>query len=210
MITTIIDFLAKIVIATINFTGYSGVFLLMTLESCGIPMPSEVIMPFSGFLVASGSMNIWLVSLIGALGNLAGSLLAYWIGYKGGRPLIEKYGRYILISKHDLDLADKWFNKYGNLTVFFGRLLPVVRTYISFPAGIAKMDLKKFSFYTFTGALPWCFLFTWLGVKMGNNWELIRQKLHNFDLSILLILIIGISWYIYRHIKNVRKTKSSI
>jgi len=204
MITNLIDFLAKTVVMVINFTGYSGVFLLMTLESCGIPAPSEVIMPFSGFLVANGSLNFWIVVLMGTFGNLFGSLLAYWIGFRGGRPLIEKYGKYILISHHDLDLADKWFKNYGNLTVFFGRLLPVIRTYISFPAGIAKMDLKKFSFYTFIGAFPWCVLFTWLGVKMGNNWELIKAKLHNFDLSMALLVVIAVVWYIWRHLKNRR------
>lgn len=202
MITNLIDLLAKIVVAIIGFTGYFGVFFLMFMESCGIPVPSEVIMPFSGFLVAAGKMNLVWVSLIGALGNLVGSLLAYWIGAKGGRPLIEKYGKYILISHHDLDTADNWFKKYGNLTIFFGRLLPVIRTYISFPAGIAKMNLKKFSLYTFLGALPWSMLFAWLGVKMGNNWELIKIKLHNFDLTIVILLIIAIGWYIWRHLKN--------
>ncbi|MFA6254947.1 MAG: DedA family protein [Patescibacteria group bacterium] len=205
MVTTIIDILASIVTATINLIGYPGIFFLMLVESCGIPMPSEVIMPFSGFLVAAGKLNFWAVVLVGTIGNLVGSLLAYLIGFKGGRPLIEKYGKYLLISKHDLDLADYWFSHYGQLTVFFGRLLPVVRTYISFPAGIAKMDLKKFSFYTFIGAFPWCVLFAWLGVKMGDNWELIRQKLHNFDLAILILVILAIALYIWRHIRLSRK-----
>jgi len=204
MITDIINFLANIIIKTIGFSGYSGVFLLMLLESCGIPIPSEIIMPFSGFLVAMGKMNFLLVAIIGAFGNLIGSLLAYWIGFKGGRPLIEKYGKYILISKHDLDLADRWFAKFGDLTVFFGRLLPIVRTYISFPAGVSKMNIKKFSFYTFVGALPWCVLFTWLGIKMGNNWDLIREKLHNFELLIAVLIILAVGLYIYRHIKNHR------
>ena len=209
MINTIIDFLVNFIIQTIDFLGYSGIFLLMLLESCGLPIPSEVIMPFSGFLVALGKMNFWLVTFLGALGNLAGSLLAYWIGSKGGRPLIEKYGKYILISKHDLDLADRWFTKYGNLTVFFGRLLPVVRTYISFPAGIAKMNLKKFSLYTFIGALPWSALFAWLGVKMGNNWEIIRQKLHDFDLAIGIIILLAVALFIYRHFKHQQKDNGS-
>lgn len=201
MITAIIDFLANIVIRTIDFTGYVGVFFLMLLESCGIPMPSEVIMPFSGFLVADGKMLFWLIVFAGTFGNLVGSWLAYWIGLKGGRPLIEKYGKYILISKHDLDLADRWFTKYGDWTVFFGRLLPVVRTYISFPAGISKMNFKKFSLYTFFGALPWTALFAWLGIKMGNNWELIRTKLHNFDLAIGLVVLALIALYVIRHIR---------
>ena len=202
MFTIIIDILANFVIRTIDVLGYPGIFFLMLIESCGIPMPSEIIMPFSGFLVAEGKMNFWAVSFIGALANLAGSLIAYWIGLKGGRALIEKYGKYVLISKHDLDLADRWFVKFGNLAVFFGRLLPVIRTYISFPAGVAKMEIKRFSLYTFAGALPWSILFTWLGVKMGSNWEQIREKLHNFDLAILILVIIGISWYVWRHIKH--------
>ena len=202
MFTLIIDILADVVIRTIDFMGYLGVFFLMLIESCGIPMPSEIIMPFSGFLVAEGKMNFWAVSFVGAFANLAGSLIAYWIGLKGGRALIEKWGKYILISKRDLDLADRWFMRFGNLTVFFGRLLPVVRTYISFPAGVAKMEIKRFSLYTFAGALPWSILFTWLGVKMGDNWEQIREKLHNFDLAIVVLIVIGITWYVWRHIKH--------
>jgi len=202
MFTLIIDILADVVVGTIDVLGYPGVFFLMLVESCGIPMPSEIIMPFSGFLVAVGKMNFWAVSFVGAFANLAGSLIAYWIGLKGGRALIEKWGKYILISKCDLDLADRWFMRFGNWTVFFGRLLPVVRTYISFPAGIAKMEMKRFSLYTFAGALPWSILFTWLGVKMGDNWEQIREKLHNFDLAIVVLIIIGIAWYIWRHIKH--------
>ena len=202
MFTLIIDILADVVVRTIDFMGYPGVFFLMLAESCGIPMPSEIIMPFSGFLVAEGKMNFWAVSFVGAFANLAGSLIAYWIGLKGGRALIEKWGKYILISKRDLDLADRWFMRFGNLTVFFGRLLPVVRTYISFPAGVAKMEIKRFSLYTFAGALPWSILFTWLGVKMGDNWEQIREKLHNFDLAIVALIIIGIAWYVWRHIKH--------
>ncbi len=204
MVTNIIDFLANLVILIIDKIGILGIFLLMLVESCGILMPSEVIMPFSGFLVYDGKLNFWLVSFIGAFGNLIGSLLAYWVGYKGGRPLIEKYGKYILISKYDLDLADKWFTKYGEITVFVGRILPVVRTFISFPAGIAKMNLKTFSIYSFVGAFIWSALLTYAGVKMGANWEMIREKLHNFDLAIVIFLAVFIFWYIYRHIKHSR------
>ena len=202
MISAIIDILAGWVVAIIGYLGYAGVFVLMLVESCGIPMPSEVIMPFSGFLVARGELNFWWVVILGAVGNLVGSWLAYFIGYKGGRPLIEKYGKYFLISHHDLDLADRWFAKFGDWMVFIGRLLPVVRTYISFPAGIAKMNFKKFSIYTFAGALPWSLLFAWLGVKMGDNWELIRAKLHDFDMAMLVLVIVGIAWYVGRHLKR--------
>lgn len=202
MVTSIIDILANFVIAVIDKIGYFGLFILMFVESCGVLMPSEVIMPFSGFLVANGRLNFWLVAIIGALGNLSGSLLAYWIGYRGGRPLIEKYGKYLLISKHDLDLADRWFSKYGEFTVFISRILPVVRTFISFPAGIAEMNIKTFSIYSFLGALPWTIALTYAGVKMGENWELIRQKLHSFDLAIVIVLVILIVLYIWRHIKH--------
>jgi membrane protein DedA with SNARE-associated domain len=202
MITELINLLIKGIVSVIEFFGYSGIFWLMFWESSGLPIPSEIIMPFAGFLVAMGKLNFWLVVLLGALGNLGGSLLAYLIGLKGGRPVIERWGKYFLISRNDLDLADQWFKRYGNLTVFFSRLLPVVRTYISFPAGIAKMDLKKFSFYTLAGALPWSALFTWLGLKMGDNWQLIQKKLHDFDLLILILIIIGAGWYIWRHLKK--------
>lgn len=202
MFTTIIDLIAGFIIKTIDILGYPGIFFLMLVESCGIPMPSEIIMPFSGFLVVAGKMNFWLVSFVGALANLVGSLIAYWIGLKGGRGLIEKYGKYILISKNDLDLADRWFVKFGNLTTFFGRFLPVIRTYISFPAGIAKMEIKRFSIYTFAGALPWSMLFTWLGVKMGSNWNQIREKLHNFDLLIFIFIAVGVILYVWRHFKR--------
>jgi len=207
MISSLIEILANFTIRTIDLVGYSGVFLLMAIESCGIPMPSEVIMPFSGFLVYEGRMDFWAITILGTLGNVAGSWLAYWIGYKGGRPLIEKYGKYILISKHDLDLADQWFKKFGEWTVFAGRLLPVIRTYISFPAGIAKMNFRNFTIYTFLGALPWTALFAWLGIKMGANWEQIREKLHNFDMAILVIVILAIGLYIFRHINNTKKSK---
>lgn len=199
MITGIINFTVGIIIKIIGATGYAGICFLMLLESCGVPVPSEVIMPFSGFLVALGQLNFLLVAAMGTLGNLAGSCLAYYIGLKGGRPLIEKYGKYIFISKHDLDRADFWFNKYGEPAVLAGRLLPVVRTYISFPAGIAKMNIKKFCFYTALGALPWTLLFTWLGIKLQNHWTLIRDRLHNFDLAIVIVLVFAIAAFLWKH-----------
>lgn len=202
MISDLIDWLSQIVVGVIDYSGYSGVFFLMLVESCGIPMPSEVIMPFAGFLVLDGRLDFTAVVLMGTLGNLVGSWLAYWIGAKGGRRLIEKYGRYILISQHDLNIADRLFARYGQLVVFFGRLLPVVRTYISFPAGVARMNFKKFSLYTFLGALPWSILFVWLGTVMGSHWDLIRQKLHDFDMAILILIIIAIALYIIRHLRH--------
>lgn len=194
--------MVKFVVTAVTFAGYWSVFLLMALESAGIPIPSEAIMPFSGFLVAKGQFVFWPAVFFGAFGNLFGSWLAYWIGLKGGRPLIEKYGKYIFLSEHDLNIADRWFSRYGEWIVFFGRLLPVIRTYISFPAGISKMNFRKFSIYTFIGVFIWSFLFAWLGVKLGNNWEMIREKLHNIDVLIAVLIFLGIVGFIYKHRKH--------
>lgn len=191
----------------INSLGYTGVALLMAIESANIPLPSEIIMPFAGFLVAEGHLNLWLVGLAGGVGCVLGSVVSYWIGAWGGRPLIEKYGKYILISHHDLDLADRWFQKRGEMTVFVGRLLPVVRTFISFPAGISKMHFWRFVLYSFLGSVPWSLALAYLGQKLGENWESLRRYFHGFDWAILALIIIGIIWYVRRHIKNSQKSK---
>ncbi len=206
MIASLIEFLGHIVISMISALSYFGVFLAMAIESACIPLPSEIIMPFSGYLVYKGELNFWLVGLAGAFGNLVGSWIAYWVGLKGGRPLIEKYGKWILISHHDLNVAEKWFNKHGKSTVFFTRLMPVVRTFISFPAGMSEMKLSTFSFYTFAGSLPWSLALTWLGYKMGENWNTLGGYFHKFDIAIGIILVLGVVWYVRRHIKNLKKT----
>lgn len=202
MISYLIGILANFIINFISLTSYGGVFVLMLLESCGIPIPSEITMPFAGFLVSEGRLSFWPVVLAGTLGNVAGSLLAYWIGAKGGRPLLERYGKYFLISHHDLDLADRWFQKYGKLITFFGRLLPVVRTYISFPAGIARMNIKEFLTYTFFGTFLWSILFAWLGVKTGTHWERIREMIHGIDVLVAVIFVAAVLWYVERHLKR--------
>ncbi|MBI3626881.1 DedA family protein [Candidatus Uhrbacteria bacterium] len=197
MFTTLLDLFASIATSVIAATGHAGVFVLMLVESAGIPIPSEVIMPFAGFLTATSRLNFWLVVLTGTSGNLAGSWLAYYIGLKGGRPFIVRFGRYFFLSQHDLDRAESWFAKRGEITVLVGRLLPVIRTYISFPAGIAKMDFKKFSFYTLAGVFPWCLLFMWLGIKLQNNWVLIHTKLAALDKVILVLIIFVVGLYIW-------------
>ncbi|MCX6740823.1 MAG: DedA family protein [Candidatus Parcubacteria bacterium] len=202
MITEIIKILADVIIKIIGLLGYPGVFILMLLESCGFLIPSEIIMSFAGFLAASGRFNFLLVALIGVLGNLIGSLLAYWISARAGRRVVEKFGRYILLSKNDLDMTERWFSKRGRITVLLGRLLPVVRTYISFPAGLSKMKIGQFIFYTFIGALPWCILFAWLGQKLGNNWILIHERLHNFNLLITGLVVVLMVIYLWRHLKR--------
>jgi membrane protein DedA with SNARE-associated domain len=205
MATSILITIASWIIGIITVLNYGGVALLMAIESMNIPLPSEVIMPFAGYLVARGEMNLWLVALAGAVGCVLGSALSYWIGAAGGRPLIEKYGKYILISHHDLDTADIWFQKYGEWAVLVGRLLPVVRTFISFPAGIAKMNFRRFILFSFIGSLPWCLFLAYIGEKLGQNWGSLKTYFHGFDTAILALIILGIVWYVWRHIKNLQK-----
>jgi membrane protein DedA with SNARE-associated domain len=212
MIAKIIEFLSGIIVATISLLGYSGIVLLMAIESACIPLPSEIIMPFSGYLVSTGQLNLWLVGLAGALGCVLGSLVAYWVGSKGGRPLIEKYGRYVLVSPHDLDLADRWFANYGEAIVFVSRLLPAIRTFIAFPAGVARMDLKRFVIYTFAGSLPWCLGLAYVGQKLGEKWnqdDTLKTWFHRFDFVIGIVVVLLAAWWIWRHIKHLRKEKQA-
>lgn len=202
MVSTILSWLASLIITTIFSTGYFGVFFLMALESACIPIPSEIIMPFAGFLVWQGKFTLWQIVLWGAVGNLVGSIIAYAVGYYGGRPLIEKYGKYILISRHNLELADKWFLKYGQSAVFFSRLLPAIRTFISLPAGVARMNFKKFCFYTFLGSLIWSYFLAYAGLIMGENWAGLRIYFEKFDVIIIAAVIIGIIWWLRRHFVN--------
>jgi len=198
----IINAIANFVTNIVSHLGYPGVFLLMALESACIPIPSEIIMPFSGFLVTTGQFNFWAIVIVGSLGNLAGSFLAYWIGYTGGRSLVEKYGRYILLSQRDLESSDRFFRKYGQSTVFFSRLLPVIRTFISLPAGIAKMDSKKFLLYTLAGCIPFTALLTYAGLVLKENWDALSPYFHKFDLIIGLLIILVVIWFIFRHLKR--------
>jgi len=175
---------------------------LMALESACIPIPSEVIMPFAGFLVWEGKMVLWQVVVWGAIGNLFGSIVAYAVGYYGGRRIIEKYGKYILISGHDIAIADSWFSRYGQSAVFFSRLLPVVRTFISLPAGVTRMNFKKFCFYTLLGSLPWSFMLAYAGLIAGERWDFLKIYFHKFDLAIGIFIAAGLVWWIWRHVKN--------
>lgn len=210
MIAKIIELLSVLIVATISRLGYAGVVLLMAIESACIPLPSEIIMPFSGYLVSKGEFNLWLVGVAGAAGCVLGSLVAYWVGMYGGRPLVEKYGRYLLISHHDLDLADRWFDRFGEVIVFASRLLPVIRTFIAFPAGVARMNLKKFVIYTFAGSLPWCIGLAYVGQKLGEHWDkdpTLKTLFHRFDFIIGIILVVAVAWWVWRHIKHLREDK---
>ena len=203
----LIALLAGFVISTISTLGYSGVLVLMAIESACIPLPSEVIMPFSGYLVSQGELTLWGVAFAGALGCVLGSLAAYYVGLWGGRPLVQKYGRYVLISHHDMDLADRWFNRHGDITIFVGRLLPVVRTFIAFPAGVSRMPLVKFVTYTFVGSLIWCWGLAWVGMRLGQNWESLAGWFHRFDALVLILILLGAAWWIWRHLRHLKGGK---
>lgn len=207
MVAKIIGILSSFIIATISMLGYGGVVLLMAIESACIPLPSEIIMPFAGYLVSKGEMNLWLVGIAGAVGCVVGSWVAYYAGMYGGRPFIEKYGRYILLSRHDLDLADRWFAKYGELIVFTARLLPAIRTFIAFPAGVARMNMWRFTIYTFAGSLPWCLGLAYVGQKLGEQWDkndTLKTWFHRFDFVIGIAGLIFVAWWVWRHVKHSR------
>ncbi|MGH9566654.1 MAG: DedA family protein, partial [Candidatus Angelobacter sp.] len=187
MTEKIVTALASVIIAVISSGGYFGVVLLMAIESACIPLPSEIIMPFSGYLVYKGQLGLFLVATAGAIGCNLGSLIAYEIGHYGGRPLVERYGSYILINRRDLELADRFFLRFGSAAVFMARLLPVVRTFIALPAGVARMPRLRFHIYTFAGSWPWCFVLAWIGMKLGEHWATdprLREWLHRLDLGI--------------------------
>jgi membrane protein DedA with SNARE-associated domain len=212
LIGKIIELLSGFIIATISALGYGGVVLLMAIESACIPLPSEVIMPFSGYLVYTGRFNLWLVAVAGAVGCVVGSMVAYWVGMYGGRPFIEKYGRYVLVSRHDLDLADRWFARYGEIIIFASRLLPVVRTFIAFPAGVARMNVPRFILYTFLGSLPWCLGLAYVGQLLGAEWdknEALKAWFHRFDFVIALVILAAAAWWVWRHIKHARADETA-
>jgi len=204
VIGKLLSALAAFIIATLSSLGYGGVVLLMAIESACIPLPSELIMPFAGFLVFQGTLTLWGVALAGALGCVLGSLVAYYVGLWGGRPLVLKYGRYLLISQQDVELADRWFARHGEVTIFIGRLLPVVRTFIAFPAGVARMPLLKFVAYTFIGSLIWCWALAWIGRSLGEHWDTLGTWFHRFDAVIGLLIVLGAAWWVWRHLKNLR------
>ncbi len=196
--------------------GVFGIVLAMAIESCCIPLPSEIVMPVAGFMLADGKLlpgtntvvGLVILALAGSIGSLLGSSLAYWIGYKGGRPLMLKYGRYVLISQHDADLADRFFARWGSPTAFFSRLLPVVRTYISLPAGITKMPFGKFCLYTFLGSFPWCLLLAYIGYVLHGNIKPIEPYFNAAKYVIVLLIVVLVALYLWRHIRNDRKARA--
>jgi membrane protein DedA with SNARE-associated domain len=186
----------------ISRMGYLGIVATMGIESACIPLPSEIIMPFSGSLVSSGRFTMLGVSLAGALGCVVGSVLAYAAGYYGGRPFLERYGKYILLSKRDIDNAEKWTKKYGDIAIFVSRLLPVIRTFISLPAGIARMNFTKFILYTFLGSLPWCWALAYVGKILGDHWNTLGRYFHQADIVIIAFILIGAGIFIWHKFKK--------
>jgi len=191
---------------TYTLMQWPGVVVLMAIESACIPLPSEIIMPLAGWMLIKNQslapIYILVAGAYGALGCVIGSVIAYGVGKWGGRPLLEKYGKYLLITRHDLDLADRWFNRYGSLSIFLSRLLPVVRTFISLPAGVARMHFIKFLVYTFLGSFIWCAGLAYGGYQLGEHWEQIRVILRPFDPLVITVVAALIAFYIYRHIKR--------
>lgn len=196
---SIVDYVSQIAIHLIEILGYWGVFFGMMIESACIPLPSEVIMPFAGYVAYEGEMTLIGITIAGVLGNLLGSWIAYFVGLKGGRPFLEKYGKYFLISHRKLDLAHDWFEKYGHEAVFISRMLPIIRTFISLPAGIAKMNFKKFTVYTLLGSIPWVLLLGYIGVMLGPHWKQIRSYFHIMDIIVGIGIVAVIIYMIYHY-----------
>lgn len=190
----------------ISHYGNTAIFLLMTIESICIPIPSEVIMPFAGYLAYVHTLSFWPVVVIGTLGNVVGGLIAYAIGYYGGRPFIRKFGRYVLLNHRHLDKAEIWFRKYGEATVFFGRMVPAVRTFVSLPAGVAKMPLLRFIIFSALGSLPWNFAMTYAGFQLHAHWSTIEEKLKPFTYIGAAILVIAVLWFWFSRRQNRVKT----
>src|SRR3990172_6373887 len=205
-----LEFIDKIVIPFLTSLygafGYGGVTVAMAIESAIIPLPSELLLPFAGFLVSdltavepltSGPWNFWIVVIVATIGNTIGSVIGYYIGAWGGRPFLERWGKYLLIRPHEIELADHFFQKYGSATAFFSRLLPIVRTFISFPAGVARMHLGKFVVYSTAGAFIWSILLVQLGVVFGERWTEIRHLLQPFDLLIAVLVVAAVVLFIW-------------
>ncbi len=235
MLQNITTTITTVILHLYATTGLAGIVLAMSFESCLIPLPSEIVMPLAGVIIGSyytntslkslgvagslqmfgtsASLPLWvnlvLVALAGAVGCLIGSMVSYWIGHAGGRPLVLRYGRFILVSQHDMDVSDHFFERWGSPTAFFSRLLPVVRTYISLPAGITRMPFGKFCLYSFLGSLPWSLLLAFLGTLIGVNLDKISPYFHDFDIIILVLLVILLALYIWRHVRNDRKAREA-
>ncbi len=186
----------------ISSWGYLGVAIMMAISSAAIPLPSELFLPFSGFLIHAGRFSLFGVAFASSIGAVGGSLILYCAGYYGGRPFIEKHAKYFLMSKDDIAKADRFFEKYGDFSNFIGRLLPIVRSFISLPAGIYRSEIKRFIFYTFLGSFIWSFFLAWIGMELGDNWVVIQSYFHQINIVLAALIALGICYFIYRHVRR--------
>jgi membrane protein DedA with SNARE-associated domain len=199
-----------ILVGAIASGGYFSVILLMAIQSACIPIPSEVIMPLAGYALAHTQLQLIILATVASLASNLGSIPAYWVGARGGRPMVEQYGRYLLLSRHDLDRVDSFFEHFGSIAVLIGRMLPIVRTFIAFPAGIAKMNQFRFHLYTFIGSWPWCYVLAYIGMKLGAQFTTnprFKEVFHRFHLGVELVLIAGFVWFVVSHWKNRIRTE---
>jgi len=210
MVEKILAPVAAFIIAVISAGGYIGIALLMAIESACIPLPSEIIMPFSGYLVSTGELKLIWVATAGAIGCNLGSIPAYALGKYGGRPAIERFGRYVLMNMHDLELAERFFARFGSAAVFLCRLLPLVRSFIAFPAGVARMRQIPFHIYTFLGSWPWCFVLAWIGMKLGERWHTdprVGRVLHSLDAIIAMAILAAVGYYVWHRLRGRKRAR---
>ena len=199
-----------LLVSLIASGGYATVALLMAIQSACIPIPSEVIMPLAGYALAHTQAQLILLATVASLASNIGSIPAYWVGARGGRPMVERYGSYMLLSRRDLNLVDHFFDKFGSITVLVGRMLPIVRTFIAFPAGVARMNQFRFHLYTFIGSWPWCYALAYVGMRLGASWNTnprFKDIFHRFHLGVEAVLLVGIIWFVASHWKNRIRTE---
>lgn len=203
----IFERLSELFTGIIASTGYFGIFILMMLESMVAPVPSELVMPFAGFLVADGKLNLWLVVLVSTLASITGSLISYFIAFFGEKELIHKLGKFVLLDKEELAWTQRWFERRGSITILISRFIPVIRHLISFPAGLARMDLKKFILFTALGATAWNTFLLWVGMQLRERWEIVHSYSRQLDVFIIALMVSAVAYYGYRHVRRHRKKK---
>jgi membrane protein DedA with SNARE-associated domain len=210
--TSMSEKLIALLVGAITAGGYPAVILLMAIQSACIPIPSEVIMPLAGYALAHSQLDLIILATVASLASNLGSIPAYWVGARGGRPMVERYGSYLLLSRHDLDRVDHFFNRFGSIAVLIGRMLPIVRTFIAFPAGVAKMNQLRFHIYTFIGSWPWCYALAWVGMKLGATWNTdprFKAIFHRFHLAVELVIVAAFVWFVISHWKNRIRTEAA-
>jgi len=203
--------LIALLIGFIASTGYAGVALLMAIQSACIPLPSEVIMPFAGAVLAHSQWDLILLATVASFASNIGSAVAYWVGARGGRPMVERYGSYLLLRRHDLDRVHSFFARFGSIAVLLGRMLPIIRTFIAFPAGVAKMNQVKFHVYTFVGSFPWCYALAYIGMKLGDRFRSDRRfedAFHRFHIGVEAVIVVAFLYFVVSHWKNRIRTDS--